>query len=182
MFSGMLGLFLPGEYTSQEVYCPIVNILVYLLKRVMRKSLMIHRPSNPPQRNQRPNLHAKMIQAIHDIYAQDRTFLDEVAADLEDNTVWFNNSEFARYHDINGAKILSVFTSDRRTQSINIHVDGTTPEGISKSRGILFCRAQEISTPCAEQPLRLDGKMYTISEARLIQDQVWRIVLEANNG
>ena len=182
MYLGMLGLFLPGEYTSQEVYCPIVNILVHLLKRVMRKSLMIHSPLSPPQRSQRPSLHAKMIQAIHDIYAQDRTFLDEVAADLEDSAVWFNNSEFARYHDINGAKILSVFTSDRRTQSINVHVDGATPEGVSKSRGILFCRAQEISGVNAEQPLRLDGKMYTVSEARLIQDQVWRIVLEANNG
>ena len=107
---------------------------------------------------------------------------DEMAADLKDSAVWFNNSEFARYHDINGAKILSVFTSDRRTQSINVHVDGATPEGVSKSRGILFCRAQEISGVNAEQPLRLDGKMYTVSEARLIQDQVWRIVLEANNG
>lgn len=123
-----------------------------------------------------------MIKSIHDIYAQDRTFLDDVASDLEDNAVWFNNSEFARYHNINGRKILSVFTGDHRTQAINIHVDGTTPEGISKSRGILFCRAQEISGVNAEQPLRLDGKMYTVSEARLIQDQVWRIVLEANNG
>lgn len=107
---------------------------------------------------------------------------DEMAADLKDSAVWFNNSEFARYHDINGAKILSAFTSDRRTQSINVLVDGVTPEGVSKSRGILFCWAQEISGVNAEQPLRLDGKMYTVSEARLIQDQVWRIVLEANNG
>ena len=122
-----------------------------------------------------------MIKAIHDIYAQDRSFLDCVASDLEDNAVWFNNSEFARFHDIDGVKILSVFTGDKRTQSINIHVDGATPEGISKSRGILFCRAQEISGVSADQPLRLDGKMYTVTEARLIQDQVWRIVLEANN-
>ncbi|MBR0278795.1 MAG: hypothetical protein IJQ75_02280 [Synergistaceae bacterium] len=122
-----------------------------------------------------------MIKAIHDIYAQDRTFLDDVASDLEDNTVWFNNSEFARYHNINGRKILSVFTGDHRTQAINIHVDDTTPEGISKSRGILFCRAQEISGVNAEQPLRVDGKLYTVSEAILIQDQIWRIVLEANS-
>ncbi|MBQ3455220.1 MAG: hypothetical protein IJG36_02175, partial [Synergistaceae bacterium] len=67
------------------------------------------------------------------------------------------------------------------TQAINIHVDDTTPEGISKSRGILFCRAQEISGVNAEQPLRVDGKLYTVSEAILIQDQIWRIVLEANS-
>lgn len=182
MFLGMLNLFLPGVYTGQEMYFPIVNLLDYLLRWDLQRLSMIIRRQSPPRRSPRPKLHAKMIKAIHDIYAQDKTFLDEVATDLEDNAVWFNNSEFARYHDINGVKILSVFTSDRRTQSINIHVDGTTPEGVSKSRGILFCRAQEIYPPCAEQSLRLDGKIYTVSEARLIQDQVWRIVLEANNG
>ena len=123
-----------------------------------------------------------MLKSIHDLYSRDDTFLDFVAHDLDDDEVWFNNSEFARFHNVNGVKILSIFTSDKRTQAINIHVDGTTPEGISKSRGILFCRAQEISGVNADQPLRLDGKMYTVSEARLIQDQVWRIVLEANNG
>lgn len=182
MFFGAQNYFLPGEYTGQEVYCPIVNILVYLLKRATRKLSVIIRRQSPPQRSPNPKQYSRMIKSIHDIYAQDRTFLDDVASDLEDNAVWFNNSEFARYHNINGRKILSVFTGDHRTQAINIHVDGTTPEGISKSRGILFCRAQEISGVNAEQPLRLDGKMYTVSEARLIQDQVWRIVLEANNG
>ena len=181
MYLGMLGLFLEGVYTSQEMLSLKTRLLMHLRRWDLRKSAGIMFRQSPPRRNQRPSLHAKMIQVIHDIYAQDRTFLDEVATDLEDNAVWFNNSEFARYHDINGAKILSVFTSDRRTQSINIHVDGTTPEGISKSRGILFCRAQEISGVNAEQPLRVDGKMYTVSEARLIQDQAWRIVLEANN-
>ena len=28
--------------------------------------------------------------------------------------------------------------------------------------------------------LKLDGELYTVKEARLIQDQIWRIVLEAN--
>ena len=130
----------------------------------------------------KPPLHRKMLKSIHDVYSRDETFLDFLAQDLDDCAVWFNSSEFARFHDIDGVKILSVFTGDKRTQSINIHVDGATPEGITKSRGILFCRAQEISGVNAEQPLRVDGKMYTVSEARLIQDQVWRIVLEANNG
>ena len=134
-----------------------------------------------PQRSVSQRQHRKMLKAIHDVYARDETFLDFLAQDLDDSAVWFNSSEFARFHDIDGVKILSVFTGDKRTQSINIHVDGTTPEGITKSRGILFCRAQEISGVNAEQPLRVDGKMYTVSEARLVQDQVWRIVLEANN-
>lgn len=181
MYLGMLGLFREGVYTSQEMCCPTAKFLVLLRRKVLRKLSAIIRRQSSPQRNQRPSLHAKMIQSIHDIYTQGRTFLDEVASDLEDGAVWFNSSEFARYHDIDGVKILSVLTSDRRTQSVNVHVDGATPEGVSKSRGILFCRAQEISGVNADQPLRIDGKMYTVSEARLIQDQVWRIVLEANN-
>ena len=177
----MLDLFLPGEYTGQEMYCPTVRLLVHLRKRDLLKSSMTHSPQRP-QRSPKPKQHSKMIQSIHDIYARDTKFLDDLASDLEDNAVWFNNSEFARYHNINGVKILSVFTGDSRTQKINIRIDSENPEGVSKSRGILFCRAQEISGVNAEQPLRLDGKMYTVSEARLIQDQVWRIVLEANNG
>ena len=123
------------------------------------------------------------MKAIHDVYSRDKTFLDFLAQDLDDNAAWFNSSEFARFHDINGTRILSVLTSDAQSRKIDIRVGyDENPEGVSKSRGILFCRAQEISGVNAEQPLRVEGKMYTVSEARLIQDQVWRIVLEANNG
>ena len=123
-----------------------------------------------------------MLKAIHDLYARHRTFLDFVANDLEDGAVWFNNSEFARFHDIDGNKILSIFTADTRAKTLNIRLsDGENVEGISKSNGVLYCRAQEFSGWNAGSSLRLDGKLYTVDEARLIQDQVWRIVLEANN-
>ena len=122
-----------------------------------------------------------MLKAIHDIYSRDETFLDFLAHDLDDAAVWFNNSEFARFHDINGRKILSIFTSDIKTQTLNLNFNGETLEGISRSRGILFCRVQDMKNPAAGQSLKLNGKLYTVSEARLIQDQVWRIVLEANN-
>lgn len=124
-----------------------------------------------------------MLKAIHDLYSRDKTFIDFFAQDLNDGVAWFNHSEFARFHNVNGRKILSVFTTDTQTQKINFRIgNDENPEGINKSRGILFCRAQELSGVNADQPLRLDGKMYTVSEASLIQDQVWRIVLEANNG
>ncbi len=122
-----------------------------------------------------------MLKAIHDLYARDETFIDYLAHDLDDCAVWFNNSEFARFHDINGNKILSVFTTDTRSQSLNVNIGGDKlSEFVSKSRGVLFCRAQEVSEVSAEQTLRLDGRLYTVAEARLLQDQVWRIVLEAN--
>ncbi len=121
-----------------------------------------------------------MIQSIHDIYAQDSTFLDELASDLEDGAVWFNNSEFARFHDIDGVKLLSVFTANKHTRRITISNDNENPEGVKQSGGVLFCRAQEVGHVNAEQPLRIDGKLYTVLEARLIQGQIWRIEVEAN--
>ena len=123
------------------------------------------------------------MKAIHDVYSRDKTFLDFLAQDLDDNAAWFNSSEFARFHDINGTRILSVLTSDTQSRKIDIRVGyDENPEGISKSRGILFCRAQEIGMPESGALMKVDGKRYTVSEARLIQDQVWRIVLEGNNG
>ena len=124
------------------------------------------------------------MKAIHDLYARDETFLDFFAHDLDNDAAWFNNSEFARFHDIDGRKILSVFTSDTRGKSLSININGTdNPELLHTSGGVLFCRAQNISGNWnVGASLRLDGRVYTVSEARLIQDQVWRITLEANEG
>lgn len=123
-----------------------------------------------------------MMKAIHDIYARDETFLDFLAHDLDDGAAWFNDSEFARFHDIDGRKILSIFTSDTRGKTVNVRIDEDSgPELIHKSVGVLFCRAQNISGNWnVGVSLRLDGRQYTVSEARLLQDQVWRITLEAN--
>lgn len=125
-----------------------------------------------------------MMKAIHDIYARDETFLDELAHDLDDSAVWFNDSEFARFHDIDGHKILSIFTSDTRGKTFNINInDENNPELVHRSGGILYCRAQNIAGNWQiGASLRLDGRHYTVSEAKLIQDQVWRIVLEAKNS
>ena len=179
MYLGVLDLFLPGEYTGQEMYCPTVRLLVHLRKRDLLKSSMTHRPQRA-QRNQKPKQHSRMIQSIHDIYAQDSTFLDELASDLEDGAVWFNNSEFARFHDVDGVKLLSVFTANKHTRRITISNDNENPEGVKQTGGVLFCRAQEVGHVNAEQPLRIDGKLYTVLEARLIQGQIWRIEVEAN--
>ena len=121
-----------------------------------------------------------MLKSIHDIYSRNETFLDYFAHDLDDGAVWFNNSEFARFHDINGKQILSIFTADTRSQALSINI-GDEVHDINKSRGVLFCRAQEMKCPNAGQSLKVNGKLYTVSEARLLQDQVCRIVLEANS-
>lgn len=123
-----------------------------------------------------------MLKSILDLYSQDETFIDFLAQDLAEDEVWFNNSEFARYHDINGNKILSVFTSDIRNKSINVSLNGKqNPEGIKKASGILFIRRCDIKgTIHADSSVRIDGELYTISEAKLLQDQIWRLTLEAN--
>ena len=122
-----------------------------------------------------------MDRAIRDIYEGGGTFRDQVARDLDDGAVWFDLDEFARFHDIDGAKVLSVFTSDTRSQRVDVRSMGDErTAGVYRSRGVLFVRAAEIEGVNAEQPLRLDGRLYTVADARLIQDQVWRIVLEAN--
>jgi hypothetical protein len=117
-----------------------------------------------------------------DLYAQKTTFRDQAAMDFNDGAVWFNIEEFGRFHDIEGKKILSVFVGDRRGQTIAIRGSSKeTPEGIVKSRGILFVRADEIEGSVkAAQSLRLDGRLYTVADARILQDRVWRIELEAN--
>ena len=124
-----------------------------------------------------------MLKSIHDIYSQDETFLDFLAHDLNENAAWFNNSEFARFHNIDGRKILSIFTSDTRGKTLNVRInDDDNPELLHRSSGVLLCRAKDIAGNWnIGASLMLDGRHYTVSEARLIQDQVWRIVLEANN-
>lgn len=122
-----------------------------------------------------------MLKAIHDLYARHETFLDYLAHDLDDDAVWFNNSEFARYHDVNGKKILSIFTTDTKNKKLNITIDGNTPEGITKGSGILFVRAKDFKGDVKLGKIKIDGKSYVVAEAHLIQDQVWRITLEANN-
>ena len=124
-----------------------------------------------------------MEQEILDIYGREETFLEQVAHDLDNGAVWFNPEEFGRFHDIDGSRILSVFAGDSRTQKLDIRLGSSeNPEGVYKSRGVLFIRAQEIEDVNANQPMRLDGRLYTVVEARLLQDQVWRIVLEANES
>ena len=116
-----------------------------------------------------------------EIYSRNTTFQENVAQDFEDGAVWFNPDEFGRYHDIEGKKVLSVFAGDQRSQNIAIRLD--TKEntvGVVKSGGILFVRADEIGGVRADQTLRLDGRLYTVTEARILQEKVWKIVLEAN--
>ncbi|MDR1509228.1 MAG: hypothetical protein LBS53_06280 [Synergistaceae bacterium] len=123
------------------------------------------------------------MKELIELYENETTFGDQMVLDLEDGAAWFNIEEFGKLHDIDGKKVLSIFVGDRRGQSIEIRADtNKTPEGIVKARGLLFIRADEIEGVRADQALRLDGRLYTVADARILQDRVWRIVLEANES
>ena len=179
----MDAIFPVREYLEWEKYCRILPECRDLWHKDWPRLLKSSRIRRP-RKSGKPELHRKMLKAIHDLYARDETFLDFLAYDLDDGAVWFNNSEFARFHNVNGRKILSILTSDTRTQTLNIHVsEDQNPDGVTRSQGILFCRVQDIKGEITSgQRMKLDGRLYRVSEARMLQEQVWRIVLEANNA
>ena len=125
---------------------------------------------------------AECLRAIYAVDAAcDLGFRAVFANDLDDYNAWFNAAEFAAYHDIDGVKVLSLFVSDVKGRILDVRLgDAQNPEGILKSRGILFIRAQEIEGVKPGQSIHLDGQLYVIAEARLLQNQVWKIYLEAN--
>ena len=111
-------------------------------------------------------------------YERKKTFLDYFAKDLEDGHVWYNSGEFARYHNINGCSLLSVFAKNIATGSMMEKTsDEAKPLGVNNAEGVLFCRAQDVSGVKADQTIMLDGKEYLVTNATLIQEQIWRIEL-----
>ena len=102
-------------------------------------------------------------------YERKKTFLDYFAKDLEDGHVWYNSGEFARYHIF--AKNIATGSMMEKTS------DEAKPLGVNNAEGVLFCRAQDVSGVKADQTIMLDGKEYLVTNATLIQEQIWRIEL-----
>lgn len=109
-------------------------------------------------------------------------FRAEVENDLNDGNVWFTLSEFAREMTVDGVKVMAVFCNDMRTQVLDIgRSRDERPQGISDRGGVLFLRADEVDGVYKSgSPLHLEGRLYTVEQANLLQGYVWRVVLEAN--
>lgn len=124
---------------------------------------------------------ARFLDDLLSIY-DETGFRDQVAEDLNDGAVWFNLEEFACLRDVDGVSVMSIFCKDKRTQIFDVGRNASErPQGISDRGGVLFLRADEVDgVYTAGSPLRLDGRLYTVEEADLLQGYVWRIVLEAN--
>ena len=176
----MLDLFLGHAYISQVMLSPIMPLRGDLLRRGLPLLLMTGRRRNETSKK----LHEKMMKSIHDIYSRDETFIDSFAHDLDDCAVWFDEAEFARFHMIGdkGRKVLSIFVKNVASQNIPYRSGrDDNPEGVVKAIGTLYCRVKDIKGNfSANSPLKIDGKFYKVMEASIIQDQVWRVTLEAN--
>lgn len=112
---------------------------------------------------------------LRKLYAQPNSLKSQEFQDLE---CWFNLEEFAEFHDIDGKKILGVFTSDifgKKFVEANQDISGM----VSKSNGILFLRCEDVGNVNVDMPLRLDGKLYQIEEAVKLGNIIWRLKLSA---
>lgn len=94
----------------------------------------------------------------------------------EDLGVWLNGFEFARPHNIDGKKILSVLTSNKRAK-ILIGPDG---QKLNDSEMILFVKKSDVKKVMSNQSVKIDGKIYLIKDAQDIQGVIWKIFLEGN--
>jgi hypothetical protein len=111
------------------------------------------------------------------------TFREQVRLDAESGAAWFNENEFADWHDVNGKRLLCVLCADRRMTDIPRRKESERPEGVHLNRGVLFLRAGDVvGVPRRGQKLTVDGRLYTVDEARPIGGSVLRIELEGNDS
>ena len=115
-------------------------------------------------------------------YKERKKFKDYVKQDVGSDALWLDTNAFGKIHDIDGHKVLGVFTSDTQTGRALTLRDEDNIDGVemSKSRGVFYCSVNEVAGVHTNQPIKLDGKLYTVSDASVIQEYMWRIVLEAN--
>ncbi len=112
------------------------------------------------------------------LYSQSNTQKDQRENDL---ACWFNLQEFAEYHDIDGHKILGVMTSDIRGQRAQQAMfSNDNAYGVSKSNAKLFLKVCDVDNINTDQPLRIDGRLYQVTQCVKIGGVIWSISLMGN--
>lgn len=100
-------------------------------------------------------------------------FKDFIARDIDE--VFFNESEFADWHDINGDRICCHIDSDM-TNEADAHL-----EGVFRNTLTVYLKAWSLDCrPKENEPMYIDERMYFV---RSVSDEMgaWVIVLEAND-
>ncbi len=100
--------------------------------------------------------------------SENRTFKETAQDDLVKRRVWFDDTEMADYHDINGSRILCVF--DRYESAVASVESGRTGNfarsgmsGLQTDLYLLFIRADE----CGDEPriggeIKVDGRKFYV--------------------
>jgi hypothetical protein len=113
-----------------------------------------------------------------------KTLKDDVKSDLVKGAAWFNDTEFAAYHNIEGKRILCVF--DRYESALAVLDSGRSVNkgavvmaGIQSDLYLLFIRANEYpGSPRVGQDIQVDGRKFFIRSA-ITYDGVYEITLGA---
>jgi hypothetical protein len=108
----------------------------------------------------------------------------DAAGDLKKRAAWFNDLEFADYHDINGSKILCVF--DRYQTALaawdsgrSVNEGAVVMAGLQSDLYLLFIRADEYhGSPRVGQEIRVDGRKFYI-HGSIVYEGVYEITLKA---
>jgi hypothetical protein len=97
---------------------------------------------------------------------------DEIARDLDDGTVWFNEDDFAGYHEVNGARVLCELGAMKsRPEKI-----GRVTGGAYSGSSYIFIRAGDFTrAPKPDEPIDIDGVRYRITN---VMDDMGVYVIE----
>jgi hypothetical protein len=107
----------------------------------------------------------------------------DASSDLKKRAAWFNDLEFADYHDINGARILCIF--DRYESALAAADSGrSTNKGAAVMAGLqtdlylLFIRADEYGgSPRIGQEIKVDGRKF-YAQGSILYEGVYEITLK----
>lgn len=103
---------------------------------------------------------------------------DVMAADI--SAVFLNPDEFAAEHNINGVQMVALVDSDIIKERSN-RISGNF-DGVYKSEVSLFVRAADMTKrPVRGQALRLDGKLYVVSDCSEAEGML-EILMDVNDS
>ena len=88
--------------------------------------------------------------------------------------IFFNMHEFGAIHDIDGHKVPCIFTGVKRST--------VSADGVMRCDSVLFVLNEDVNKVVIGMKVVLNGRAYIVSNANLIQGELWRIELEVYEG
>ena len=89
------------------------------------------------------------------------TLKNQIADDLDDGAVWFDEDELADWHAVNGAEVLCEIGATRNLPQKIARLFG----GVVRDSSYLFIRAKEfVRKPRSGETILIDGESYKIAD------------------